>query len=260
MSLVCGQYRETHIGPAKGRPAARSGSCKRRANAGRPMPKEIRRERWSRKGSAAPQCIAHLIPRSQRLRPDTKHATRTPRPKGGWVGGRAAARPLCRAARSRPLPRSAETRRSQRRTLSLPFRPPQSPDEPIDGVLGLCERKVAAGAPRAGAPPAAKHVVLAQVAAPHADRGRRFGRPHPQAPLGVYAREPLGKRAVEILVRHDVVAVVVAGPADDESGLFLQAASAAECFASRSFFERVGVVHRLRLGCAASRRARTQAC
>lgn len=87
-----------------GRPAARSGSCKRRAVAGRPIREEIRRERWSRKGSAAAQCIAHLVPRSQRLRPDTKHATRTPRPKGGWAGGRAAARPLCRAARSRPLP------------------------------------------------------------------------------------------------------------------------------------------------------------
>lgn len=33
-----------------GRPAARSGSCKRRANAGRPVAKEIRRECWSRKG------------------------------------------------------------------------------------------------------------------------------------------------------------------------------------------------------------------
>lgn len=55
-------------------------------------------------GSPVAQCIAHLVPRSQRLRPDTKHATQTPRPKGGWVGGRAVARPLCRAARSRPLP------------------------------------------------------------------------------------------------------------------------------------------------------------
>lgn len=204
-----------------------------------------------------PQCIAHLIRRSQRLRPDTKHATRTPRPKGGWVGGRAKAGPLRRAARSRPLPRRAamaESVLAQRRTLSLPFRPPQSPDEPIDGVFGLCEREVAAGAPRAGAPPAAKHVVLAQVAAPHADRGRRFGRPHAQVPRGVFARKPLGKRAVEIFERHDVVAMLVAGPADDESGLFRPAASAAERFGSRSFFERVGVVHRLRLGCAASRR------
>jgi hypothetical protein len=128
-------------------------------------------------------------------------------------------------------------------------------------------RVVAAGAARAGALFSDAHVVLRQMVAPEAGTEHRFRLPecaerfvHPRTRsvvrlINVTARErwkavrlyplqPLCERPVEILERHDVVAVLEARPADDQFQLFLAAAPAADGLGSRLFFKFV-IAHML---------------
>lgn len=124
-------------------------------------------------------------------------------------------------------------------------------------------RVVAAGAARAGALFSRAYVIVGKVMAPEAATEHEFGMPgcaerfvHPRTRSVIrlvmkrwegeqlYPLQPLRKRPVEILERHDILAVFEARPADDQFQLFLAAAPAADGLGPRLFFKFV-ITHML---------------
>ena len=163
-------------------------------------------------------------------------------------------------SRARPTPRVRRLFFSARQSADQP----QSADKPISGTPRLCGRVIETIAAGAVALFASEDVIIGEMMTPHARsehrsfarmRGRCCEHPRTQAVRAgntaidrsaagcLNSLQPLRERPVEILERHDIVAVLEARPAHDKSGLLFVSATAANGFGSRLLFELVGFVH-----------------